>query len=225
MAVQHKNLPDNQLHEPKGAVTASNGTMYIANGTGSGVWSKLALSNFTGIAGDGGSNNYRLMTNGSGGIRFQLDSAYGAMSVSANNAAIALSAATDSTLNTNTDYVLLDGAGVPWVGENLSSIVFSTGGLTVPVAGVYSLQAWLNITQFPTDTSTVAFKLRINGNPYTARKVSAKSLVAGSMGNVGVTELLTLSTGDIVQVYVASSASGNLIIGSGSVSLNLIKAS
>lgn len=37
MAV-HRNLPDSELHEPKGVAGATSGTVYIANGGGSGTW-------------------------------------------------------------------------------------------------------------------------------------------------------------------------------------------
>lgn len=39
--IEHKELPDNLLHEPKGASTAAAGTVYIADGAGSGSFQKL----------------------------------------------------------------------------------------------------------------------------------------------------------------------------------------
>lgn len=36
--VQHKVIPEAELHESKGVSTAVNNTFYIANGAGSGVW-------------------------------------------------------------------------------------------------------------------------------------------------------------------------------------------
>lgn len=39
--VEHSELPDNLLHEPKGASTAAAGTVYIADGAGSGSFKKL----------------------------------------------------------------------------------------------------------------------------------------------------------------------------------------
>lgn len=36
--VQHKDLPNAQLHEPKGVNSASVDTAYVANGAGSGTW-------------------------------------------------------------------------------------------------------------------------------------------------------------------------------------------
>ncbi len=38
MTVQHKDIPNDGLHEPKGASTASIGHSYIADGAGSGAW-------------------------------------------------------------------------------------------------------------------------------------------------------------------------------------------
>jgi hypothetical protein len=39
MAVEHRNLTGSALHEPKGASSAVEGTVYIADGSGSGTWS------------------------------------------------------------------------------------------------------------------------------------------------------------------------------------------
>jgi hypothetical protein len=38
--VTHKNLPDAQRHEPKGASTASVDTVYVSDGAGSGTWAQ-----------------------------------------------------------------------------------------------------------------------------------------------------------------------------------------
>lgn len=38
MAVEHKNLSGAEVHEPKGIATAADGTVYTANGSGSGTW-------------------------------------------------------------------------------------------------------------------------------------------------------------------------------------------
>lgn len=38
MAINHKDIPDSGLHEPKGVVSAAAGTVYVADGAGSGSW-------------------------------------------------------------------------------------------------------------------------------------------------------------------------------------------
>lgn len=42
--IEHYELPDELLHEPKGASTAAAGTVYIADGAGSGSFTKLPTS-------------------------------------------------------------------------------------------------------------------------------------------------------------------------------------
>jgi hypothetical protein len=41
MTIQHADIPDAQLHEPKGAAGASANTVYVADGAGSGTWQKV----------------------------------------------------------------------------------------------------------------------------------------------------------------------------------------
>lgn len=39
--IQHASIPDGQIHEPKGISTATNGQMYVADGSTSGAWQKV----------------------------------------------------------------------------------------------------------------------------------------------------------------------------------------
>lgn len=39
--VQHKDLPDSQLHEPKGVAASSSSEVYVANGAASGTWRQI----------------------------------------------------------------------------------------------------------------------------------------------------------------------------------------
>lgn len=42
--MQHKDIPDAQLHEPKGVAAAANKTVYVATGAGTGAWRKIRES-------------------------------------------------------------------------------------------------------------------------------------------------------------------------------------
>lgn len=42
MTIEHKNIPDAELHEPKGVSTAQAGEVYVANGSGSGAWRDIS---------------------------------------------------------------------------------------------------------------------------------------------------------------------------------------
>lgn len=50
--VSHASLTGSNLHEPKGAAAASNGTVYVSNGAGSGTWQSVGTSAFTGMIAD-----------------------------------------------------------------------------------------------------------------------------------------------------------------------------
>ena len=39
--IQHKNITDPNIHEPKGVALAAVDTVYVATGSGSGVWKKV----------------------------------------------------------------------------------------------------------------------------------------------------------------------------------------
>lgn len=50
--VAHASLTGSELHEPKGADTAGLGTVYVADGAGSGSWNSIGTSAFTGMIAD-----------------------------------------------------------------------------------------------------------------------------------------------------------------------------
>jgi len=45
MAIHHRLLTGADLHEPKGVAAAASGRVYVANGSGSGTWTKLTAAN------------------------------------------------------------------------------------------------------------------------------------------------------------------------------------
>lgn len=59
--IQHKNIPDAQLHEPKGVASASANTTYVADGLGSGSWETPKVSGV-----DAASQGAVLRANGDG---------------------------------------------------------------------------------------------------------------------------------------------------------------
>lgn len=58
--IQHNAIPDNQLHEPKGVASASSGTVYKANGSGSGTWDLPAGGAYGEIYIAGGATSFAL---------------------------------------------------------------------------------------------------------------------------------------------------------------------
>ena len=73
--VLHKTLPDSELHEPKGVAGAAQGSVYKANGTGSGNWQKIDPTMLAGIHNNGAAGQ-ALILDGVGGFTTQSASAY-----------------------------------------------------------------------------------------------------------------------------------------------------
>lgn len=76
MPIQHRILPDSELHEPKGAAFAISGTTYLSDGAGSGNWQKIPATSLQGIA-SATLPNQQLVTDGAGGIKLVTGATYG----------------------------------------------------------------------------------------------------------------------------------------------------
>lgn len=221
--IQHKDIPDAQLHEPKGVSSSAAGYAYIANGTGSGTWKKVGSDSFKGLSGDSGANNKKLITDGANGFSLREDNVYGSKTITANNTAIALTAVADTTFNTPAQYTLFTGPGAPWAGELLYGVTFNTDRLTVPVTGVYQIHLWMNISSFPNASARVSVRYRVNGGAFSSRKPTIKSAITNDISQISGFGFVSLNAGDYVQIYVASDTSGNLVIGDCSSSIQLVR--
>lgn len=224
MTVQHKDIPDGQIHEPKGITSAGLGNVYSSTGTGTGTWKRITSDMLSGSSGDLGVAGKKVVSNGSNGFNLVADGVYGSMTVTGNTNSFAMTAATDPTLNTNSDYALFTGTGAPWISENLSGVTFVTDRLIVPNNGVYRVDLWSTITAFPTNTAKLSVKHRINGGTFSARHPMIKSNSAGDSGNLNGFGYVTLNANDYLQLYVASSANGGVVFSDVNVILSLVKA-
>lgn len=225
MAIQHQAISDPYIHEPKGITTALANTLYMANGGGSGTWTKASSTLLQGLAGDGGIANQRVVTDGTNGFKLITNQAYGAMVMNNNTNALALTAAVDATLNTNSDYFPVTGTGAPWIVSSVASgVTFVTDRLVAPATGVYKFEVVANISAFPTATAKVALKYRTNGTSYGTRRFSTKSAGASDSGQIVLSETLILAATDFIQLYAASTATGGLILEDVVASLQLVSA-
>ena len=75
MTIQHKDIPDSERHELKGASTAIVGSVPVSNGSGGTTFQKLSVNNFTGAI-PTGVPDLVLATSGDGGFK-ALSPAYG----------------------------------------------------------------------------------------------------------------------------------------------------
>lgn len=221
IAIQHKDIPDADLHLPKGAGTAAPGSILKANGSGGIVWEQVKKENLTGLSGaPDGSQVVVLGT----GFAYTQGFAIGTMTITDNNNGFALTAATNPDLTSDGDYKVFSGTGAPWAPHAvMDGVTFTVDRLTVARTGVYRLESWLDITQFPTNSATVALKYRVNGTTFGARKTKTKSNSAGDSGQLNAFAITTFNAGDYIQLMMASTATGNIIINSGLFTVTMVK--
>jgi hypothetical protein len=224
MAIQHRSIPDNELHEPKGAASAVTNTTYFSNGSGSGSWKKVGAETLKGLSGDSGQADRRILTTGDNGFKLVMDSAYANMQITNNSVPFPVTAAVDTTLNTKSQYVLLTGPGAPFASALSSNINFSTDRLTVTQNGIYELSCWANVSLFPSNTAKVALRFRINGSAVSDLKVATKSNSNGDYGDLVAFDFVHLNANDYIQLMVASDTTGNINFESLNLTINLIKA-
>jgi hypothetical protein len=224
MAIQHRDIPDAQLHEPKGASTALIKTVWVADGTGSGSFQKLDTTAI-GVV-DGGLANKQLVSDGSGGIKLVAGGVYGVMSYTGVGGRSVLPA--NGNLNDPAPYVVLTGTTSPWAAEQLQGVTFDTNKLIVSAPGLYRvtilMEAYCNIS----GSNAFAIRPRINTTGYVQRKsISNIATTTESVAMLPFTGYLTLAANDSVCVTAASSGVSNSSNGvgfyAGMLSLELIK--
>lgn len=66
--MEHINIPEGQIHEPKGITLSASNRVYIANGAGSGSWQQVDASTLQGVISNSTAADRLVITNGSGGF-------------------------------------------------------------------------------------------------------------------------------------------------------------
>ncbi len=177
---EHNSLTGGSLHEPKDVATAGVDTLYHADGAGSGVW-KLTQA-----------------------------ATHGEMALVTNTQALAVSAATDSSLNTDSDYIKLGLTGAWQAGLLANGMVFTGTGLTVPLTGHYQVSFWASM-EVSNNNTLVAVKYGVNGlAPFSTRKVLTQSNNANNVLNVAGLGLVALTAGDTIELFIAADDNTNV---------------
>lgn len=140
---------------------------------------------------------------------------YGTRTVSNNSALIAKTAATDSTLNTNTDYTQVTALWDVLPNGILRGITQQANSLTVTRAGAYEIMLWASISASANNTN-IAFKFAVNGSISLVRRPIVRLDTANNIGAIcanGLVQLnVTLGVGDIVTLWLASTTTCNVRI-------------
>lgn len=194
MPTFHSTLSGADLHEPKGIESASAGTVYVANGSGSGNW---------------------LSTYAYGSLSINKNSI---------TKTISLPAALDATLNTDTDYRKIVGTNMWLTGESSNvTLDVIKGEIVITVPGTYQISYCNSYKSNTTASRMIAWKCAVNG-VLSVNKLVDTSSGSGTVNSVGGSQIKTLVAGDKVSMYAATTVADTLEIGDASLSVVLIKA-
>ena len=141
----------------------------------------------------------------------QLPLDYGQRSVNLNTTVIAVTAAVDSTLATNTDYIQVTGIFNATPDGVNSGITQQTNSFTIDKAGVYRIEFWGN-TKSNTNNTQIAFKFAIDGVLGTARRPKIFMRNTGEVHNGGAFGYAHFDAGDVITLWMASTVSADITI-------------
>ncbi len=212
MAVQHGNLKDPLIHEPKGVGVLNSGPsdagkVYVSDGAGSGIWQ--------GEAGTGLITVPHLETN----------------IILADAVTVPLLGAGDGDLRDDADYTsFIDKFTVDTVLTNDLTIDVAGGGeIVIATSGIYYANFWFSFSEdFGNQLMGIsAYKLNTSGIPvYNAATKPLfldKTRDNGNVSNIGGGSLVSLTAGDKIGIGVAAATAGTLTITDASISMFLIR--
>lgn len=223
MAIEHNAVTDPNRHEPKGIIVASKDQVYKAAGGGidGGSWGDSLP-----VGADTALLKQIFISDGAGGGTWNFGgSVHGEMVIVSNTVSVALTAAADSTLGTDTDYIRA-GAGIgAWQSGALDNVGFSVDKLVISIPGDYQLTFWADL-QISNTNTLVAVKFAINDLiPYSVRKISMQSNNANNVGNISGSAILpNMALNDTVSLYTAADAATNIIVKDAGMILTLLDA-
>lgn len=209
MAIEHRNLPESGLHEPKGVSGAPSKRVYRSNGTGSGSWAQVDSDTLAGTINNASAEGLGVVTDGAGGLKAQPPAAgsFGSLNLTGNTVVISVPAAVDPTLNTISDYVEITLAFTFAAVQR-----FNTGSnyLEIIDSGNYLIDFWANV-ETALQQNTVGFKFEKNGS-FVPRAPKTYMSAAGEVYNISGNGIHDFVTGDRVKLYVASVKATNILI-------------
>lgn len=194
MTIQHNIITDPDLHEPKGVSSASAGTIYKANGTGSGSWDYPIIGQDTALEGQ------VFESDGAGSGTWKYPPAKGHAEIYIN------AGATVHTLSSASQYTKLN-PGTEWTNSTFVEVLTedaANGEIVLSQAGHYHIDFWLNFTTASLASGTsYTFKFAIDGIT-SPRTVSIQKPTNGTdILHVGAQGLVEVTAGQRLSIYVA----------------------
>jgi len=195
MAIEHKDITEANLHEPKGVSTASADQVYVANGAGTGNWDSI--------------NN-----------AITVD--YARSVIVGNTTSQSLTAATDSTLHTASDYADITPA---LLATDISrGITFNANkAFIIATAGIYMIEGWASISSTLTN-NTVGLSFSVAGvaNVVGSPVIKSKLKTAGDISTMSGFGIFSLPAGAVIAPVIADDGGATVTVHEGAFSIQFI---
>ena len=199
MSIEHKNITDPNIHEPKGVNTAAGNTVYVATGSGSGAWVKLPIQALSGLVGNGVAGQ-SLLSTGLGAFQYAWQTVYGQTSFSNLTVPTVITYPAGYTKVT----VATTASGVPReMSESTSARLTYTG--TTNRVGKASAQA--SISHSAAGVIDLQFALYKNGVAV-PRSEFITSVVNAQKRQISISTQLALVTNDYFELFVKNNSVG-----------------
>lgn len=200
----HKDLTGTDLHQPKGMSTATGGASDVG---------KVVTSD-----GAGASSIRKLIP-----AEVGLPEHYGQLTISNNATVIAMTAATDSTLATNSDYIQVTGVfdAIPH-GVN-RGVTQQTNSLTATQDGTYHVEVWLDAASSVVST-TMALKFAVDGVISLVRRPKNFLRNSGEFHNMAAFGLVPLTANQVITLHMASDKTADITLEDAVFQLTLVMA-
>lgn len=136
---------------------------------------------------------------------------YGQRAVSNNSTVIAVTAAVDPTLSTNSDYIQVTGIfNATPDGEN-EGVTQQTNTFTIAVSGDYRIEFWANAKSSVNNTQ-IGFKFAVNGVIGLVRRPKIFIDIVGEVHPGGAFGYSHFAAGDVISLWLASDKTANITI-------------
>lgn len=209
MAIEHKDIPDAGLHEPKGAVSAASGEVYVSDGVGSGTWKPPQLAGQSSAT-----SGTSPVSDGAGSVTWEQANPsvnYGVVVAANLTQVIALTGAdlhTSSSYTSLSQYFTVRGTGGDITADiNKKFVVGSTG--------VYKITGWISVSSSAA-AAELGWDVGINGvyatpgSPIVVSKADPND--PQTLPGFGIQPL---TAGDVIDIAIASGSNTNVTLREG----------
>jgi hypothetical protein len=188
----HKDVVETNMHEPKNMTTLTGGASDVG---------KVVVSK-----GDG-TTEVRNLVESEVGVPHE----FGQLTITNNAASIAMTAAADATLATNTDYIQVVGVfdAIPHGVNN--GITQQTNSLTTALKGDYRVELWAD-TSATVNSTTIAFKFAVDGVIALVRRPKNFLRNAGEFHNMAAFGIVSLEAGNVITLHMASDKTAGIVL-------------